>query len=54
VEYGRQRGNTALDVFVDDERVRPVTRTVAMDVTENGFSYRFPAHSLTILAFEVR
>jgi len=44
----------ATHTFGDDERVQPVTRTVSVDVAEGGFSYTFPAHSLTILRFEVR
>ena len=44
----------ATHTFGDDEKVRPVTRTVQPAVTEGGFHYTFPAHSLTILKFSVR
>jgi alpha-N-arabinofuranosidase len=43
----------ATHTFGDDERVRPVTRTQALDVADDAFSYTFPAHSLTILRFSV-
>jgi len=36
-----------------DERVRPDTRTVKIDVGHNGFTYTFPKHSLTILTLEL-
>jgi alpha-N-arabinofuranosidase len=39
----------ATHTFGDDRKVRPVTRTVRPGVQGNGFSYTFPAHSLTML-----
>ncbi len=44
----------ATHTFGDDRKVRPVTRTVRVEVANGGFVYTFPAHSLTILRFEVR
>jgi len=44
----------ATHTFGDDEKVRPVTRTVSVEVGDGGFSYTFPAHSLTILTFAVQ
>ncbi len=39
----------ATHTFGDDRKVRPMTRTARMTITEGAFNYRFPAHSLTIL-----
>jgi alpha-N-arabinofuranosidase len=39
----------ATHTFGDDKKVRPVTRTIDVAVQGDGFVYRFPAHSLTIL-----
>jgi alpha-N-arabinofuranosidase len=39
----------ATHTFGNDDTVRPVTRTETVAVHDNGFSYTFPAHSLTIL-----
>jgi len=39
----------ATHTFGDDKKVRPVTRTATVAVSGNGFTYTFPAHSLTIL-----
>jgi alpha-N-arabinofuranosidase len=44
----------ATHTFGADEVVRPVTRTVTVDVQDGSFDYVFPAHSLTILRMEVR
>ncbi len=44
----------ATHTFGDDRKVRPVTRTVPLAVTGNGFAYTFPAHSLTILTLTTR
>ena len=44
----------ATHTFGDDERVRPTTRTLSVEVVEDGFAYTFPAHSLTILRYQVR
>lgn len=44
----------ATHTFGGDERVRPVTRTADLTVADNGFTYTFPAHSLTILRIPVR
>jgi alpha-N-arabinofuranosidase len=35
--------------FGDDKAVRPVTRSVALALSNNAFTYTFPAHSLTVL-----
>jgi alpha-L-arabinofuranosidase len=40
--------------FGDDKKVRPVTRSITPAVTNNSFSYTFPAHSLTILRLKVK
>jgi alpha-N-arabinofuranosidase len=39
----------ATHTFGDDRKVRPVTKTVDVEVRNDGFVYTFPAHSLTIL-----
>jgi alpha-N-arabinofuranosidase len=39
----------AVHTFGDDRKVRPAARTVPVAVESNGFTYRFPKHSLTIL-----
>jgi alpha-N-arabinofuranosidase len=39
--------------FGDDRKVRPVTRTETVALAGNGFVYKFPAHSLTILRLRV-
>jgi alpha-N-arabinofuranosidase len=44
----------ATHTFGDDKKVRPVTRTTAVAVKDGGFTYTFPAHSLTILRVELR
>jgi alpha-L-arabinofuranosidase len=36
------------------ERVRPATRKVALTLANNGFTYTFPRHSLTILRLSVQ
>jgi alpha-N-arabinofuranosidase len=44
----------ATHTFGDDEKVRPVTRTQSASIENGGFTYTFPAHSLTILRLGVR
>jgi alpha-L-arabinofuranosidase len=44
----------ATHTYGDDKKVRPVTRSANVTVTENSFSYTFPAHSLTVLRVKVR
>jgi alpha-N-arabinofuranosidase len=44
----------ATHTFGDDQKVRPVTRSERVDITQEGFSHTFPAHSLTILRYQVR
>src|SRR5215813_2855742 len=44
----------ATHTFGDDKKVRPVTRTVTATLQNNGFSYTFPAHSLTILRLKLK
>ena len=44
----------ATHTFGDDKKVRPVTRTITATVQNNGFTYKFPAHSLTILRMKVK
>jgi alpha-N-arabinofuranosidase len=39
----------ATHTFGDDQKVRPVRRTAAVTLQPGGFTYTFPAHSLTIL-----
>jgi alpha-L-arabinofuranosidase len=36
------------------EKVRPATRNAALTVADNGFTYVFPKHSLTILRLKVQ
>lgn len=43
----------ATHTFGDDEKVRPSTQRISPRITDGGFSYRFPKHSLTILRIEV-
>jgi len=43
----------AANSFADDKKVRPATRTVAIAPAGNGFGYKFPAHSLTILTLKL-
>jgi alpha-N-arabinofuranosidase len=40
--------------FGDDRAVRPTLRNAALNVAGNGFSYTFPAHSLTILKLKLK
>jgi alpha-L-arabinofuranosidase len=42
----------AVNTFEDDKKVRPVVRTIHVDVNHNGFTYNFPKHSLTILTLK--
>jgi alpha-N-arabinofuranosidase len=44
----------ATHTFGDDKKVRPVTRNVSAKIQNNGFSYTFPAHSLTILRLRLK
>ncbi len=44
----------ATHTFGDDKKVRPVTRTVTATIQNNGFTYTFPAHSLTILRLKLK
>ncbi len=44
----------AVHTFGDDRKVRPSVRTVTVAVENNGFTYRFPKHSLTILRMAVQ
>jgi alpha-L-arabinofuranosidase len=44
----------ATHTFGDDRKVRPATRTQSVSIVNNGFSYTFPKHSLTILRLKVR
>jgi len=44
----------ATHTFGDDQKVRPATRTLSAAVENNGFSYTFPAHSLTILRLRLK
>jgi alpha-L-arabinofuranosidase len=43
----------AVHDFGNDQKVRPATRAFAASITNNGFSYTFPKHSLTILRLKV-
>jgi alpha-L-arabinofuranosidase len=43
----------ATHTFGDDKKVVPKTSAVAASLDKNGFSYTFPAHSLTILRLRV-
>ncbi len=44
----------ASHTFGDDKKVRPVTRAVTATIENGGFTYTFPAHSLTILKMTVK
>jgi alpha-N-arabinofuranosidase len=44
----------ATHTYGDDKKVRPSTNTFTATVVGNGFTYTFPAHSLTILRVTVR
>jgi alpha-N-arabinofuranosidase len=39
--------------FGNDKKIAPMTKTVAVQLERNGFTYTFPAHSLTILKLRV-
>jgi alpha-N-arabinofuranosidase len=39
--------------FGDDKKVRPVTSSISVKLESNGFTYTFPAHSLTILKLQL-
>lgn len=39
--------------FGDDKKVRPVTSAISAKLEGNGFTYTFPAHSLTILKLKM-
>ena len=43
----------ATHTFGDDQKLRPVRRTAAVTARPGGFTYTFPAHSLTILQMTV-
>jgi alpha-N-arabinofuranosidase len=43
----------ATHTFGNDKVVRPVTRTIQVTNQNNGFSYSFPKHSLTILTLQL-
>ena len=44
----------ATHTFGDDRKIRPVTRNITLALSNNGFTYTFPAHSLTILKLKLR
>jgi alpha-N-arabinofuranosidase len=44
----------AVHTFGDDRKVRPSVRTIKVAVENNGFTYHFPKHSLTILKLSVQ
>jgi alpha-L-arabinofuranosidase len=44
----------AIHTFGDDKKVRPAVRTIAATVDNNGLTYKFPKHSLTILRLRVK
>ena len=44
----------ATNTFNADQKVRPTTRPLTMKVENNGFTYTFPAHSLTILKLKMK
>ena len=44
----------ATHTFGDDEKVRPKTGAISVEVGDGKFSYTFPAHSLTILRLPLR
>ena len=44
----------ATHTFGNDQKVRPVTRTITIALQNNSFNYTFPAHSLTILRLKLK
>ena len=38
----------------NDEKIKPATRTARLSIENNGFTYTFPKHSLTILGLQVQ
>ncbi len=44
----------ATHTYGDDKKVRPVTRSFEAKLENNGFTYTFPAHSLTILRLKLK
>jgi len=44
----------ATHTFSDDRKVRPAVSSTTVPVEGGGFTYTFPAHSLTILTMTVK
>ena len=44
----------ATHTFGADQKVRPITRNLSAKIENNGFTYNFPAHSLTILKLKLK
>jgi alpha-L-arabinofuranosidase len=44
----------ATHTFGDDQKVRPVVRNTLVTLDQNGFTYTFPKHSLTILRLQMQ
>ena len=44
----------ATNTFGADQRVRPAIRPLTAKVEKNGFTYTFPAHSLTVLKLKMK
>ena len=44
----------ATHTFGNDQKVRPVTRTITAALQDNSLNYTFPAHSLTILRLKLK
>jgi alpha-N-arabinofuranosidase len=44
----------ATHTFGDDAKVRPAERAVTLSIADGGFTYTFPAHSLTILKLRLQ
>jgi len=44
----------ATHTFGADQKVRPTSRQLTARIENNGFTYTFPAHSLTILKLKVK
>ncbi len=42
------------NAFGNDKKVRPTVKTETLSISGNGFAYRFPKHSLTILKVRVQ
>ena len=55
VEVWQMNGSDlkATHTFGADKKVRPTTKSAPVNISNNGFTFMFPKHSLTILKLKV-